>query len=137
MNLYPIKIFPSNLFLLTFILLHKCCKREGVSHHIHAYGGDNFKITLGGAQGHLADALIRVRHWGHILTRLVTSHEFHVYSAYVAKNIIIKSMRQPPSLLKIFEKGRRWTPMIGPSLLLLLEEVANVELSLLRKYYVF
>jgi hypothetical protein len=67
-----------SMLVVTEQIPHESLEREGVSHRIHAYRGDNFKITLGGAQGQLVDVLIRVRHLGHILIRLVTGHEFYV-----------------------------------------------------------
>jgi hypothetical protein len=72
---------------------HKSLERKGVSHYIHANEGGNFKITLGGAQGQLDDALIRVRQLGYIFTRLVTSNEFHVRNTYIVGDIILRSLR--------------------------------------------
>lgn len=83
------------MLVVTEQIPYESLEKEGVSHRIHAYGGDNFKITLGGAQGQLVDVLIRVRHLGHILTRLVTGHEFYVRNIYVTRDIIFRSLRQP------------------------------------------
>jgi hypothetical protein len=94
-------------------------KKERVSHCIHANESSNFKITLRGAQGQLVNTLIRGKALCHVPVRLVTSHEFHVHNTYVTRDIVFKSPRQLPSQLKVFEKGKRWTPTRGSVFLLL------------------
>lgn len=63
--------------------------------------------------------LIRERHLGNVLTRLLASHEFHVCGANVARDIIFRGMRQPLSLspslscgsLVRIREGLLWDPL--------------------------
>lgn len=53
-----------SMLVVTKQIPHESLEREGVSYRIHAYGGDNFKITLGGAQGQLVDVLNQSKAFG-------------------------------------------------------------------------
>jgi hypothetical protein len=86
-------------------------KREGLPHQIHTNEDDNFKITSSGAQGLLTNTLSRVEHLRHILSILVVDHKFYIHNTYAVRDVVLKSLRKPFSLMNVSNWDRRGTPI--------------------------
>jgi hypothetical protein len=60
--------------------------------------------------------LIREGHLGNVLAMLLASYDFHVHNAYIVGDVILKDLRQPPSLPRVVGWDIGWTP-VGSRLL--------------------
>jgi hypothetical protein len=66
-------------------------------------------MTLGGAQSLLANTLSRVMHLSHVPSKLVVSHKSHILNTYDTEDVILKILRQPPTLLIVFSMDSKRT----------------------------
>lgn len=91
-------------------------EREIIPHLVHAQRSRDFKNTLRGSQGQFTNMLIREGHLGNVLAMLLASYDFHVHNAYIVGDVILKDLRQPPSLPRVVGWDIGWTP-VGSRLL--------------------
>jgi len=87
-------------------------KREGIPHLVHVERCIDFKKTPVDSQDRFIDTLIREMYLGNVFIRLLESHDFHVHSTYVVKNVIFRDSRQSPSLLRVFRRDIGRTPTV-------------------------
>jgi hypothetical protein len=64
----------------------------------------------------MVDTLSWVGHLSHVHSRLVASHKFHIPNRYIVEDGVLRSLKQPPSHLSVFNRDKRMT-LMRPSLM--------------------